>query len=373
MKTRCLGWIWAILLPLTAGAGPNVDALFKPLADAKAPGAAVEVRQDGRIIFQRGYGLCDLQTLHKIGPRTDFRLASVTKQFTAMAIMLLVHDGKLNYDQSLTDIFADFPDYGRAITIRALLTHTSGLPDYEVLMGPQWSATHQINDEAVLDLLKRQSMGKFAPGTSWAYSNSAYVVLGLIVAKVSGRSFPRFLYERIFKPLQMTSTLAYVKGQEEVKNRAYGYSRNEHGELVASDQSSTSATLGDGGVYSNLVDLAKWDAALRSNTLLSAGEMSDAFTPVTLADGSKPSWPLETGEDNLDPGKPVDYGFGWFLDPYKGHVRVWHSGNTSGFRTVIDRFVPEHLLIVILANRTDLDPSSLALQIADMFLTRKAL
>jgi CubicO group peptidase (beta-lactamase class C family) len=367
MKSRCLGWIWAILLPITAGAVPNIDALFKPLIDAKAPGAAVEVRQDGHIVFQRGYGVCDLQTLHEIGPRTNFRLASVSKQFTAMAIMLLVHDGKLNYDRRLTDIFADFPNYGRAITIRALLTHTSGLPDYEALMGPQWSATHQITDEAVFDLLKQQSVGKFAPGTSWDYSNSGYVVLGLIVARVSGQSFPRFLYERIFKPLQMTSTLAYVKGQKEVENRAYGYSRNLRGELVASDQSSTSATLGDGGVYSNLLDLAKWDEALRKDTLLTAGEMAVAFTPVTLADGSKPSWPLQAGEDNLDPGKPVAYGFGWFLDPYKGHVRVWHSGSTSGFRTVIDRFLTEHLSIIILSNRTDLDPSSLALQIADMF------
>jgi CubicO group peptidase (beta-lactamase class C family) len=273
----------------------------------------------------------------------------------------------------LTDIFADFPDYGRRITIRALLTHTSGLPDYEALMGPQWSATHQISDEAVLDLLKQQSAGKFAPGTSWAYSNSGYVVLGLIVAKMSGRSFPEFLDERIFKPLHMTSTLAYVKGKREITNRAYGYSRNAQGELVASDQSSTSATLGDGGIYSNLVDLAKWDDALSNHTLLNAGEMSAAFTPIALADGSKPSWPLQAGEDNLDPGKPVDYGFGWFLDPYKGHMRVWHSGNTSGFRTVIDRFITEHLSIIILSNRTDLDPSSLALQIADMFLSKEAL
>jgi CubicO group peptidase (beta-lactamase class C family) len=217
-------------------------------------------------------------------------------------------------------------------------------------------------------LLKQQSKGKFAPRTSWAYSNSAYVVLGLIATKVSGRPFPELLHERIFEPLQMTSTLAYVKGQNEIGNRAYGYSRNDRGELVDSDQSSTSATLGDGGIYSNLIDLAKWDDALREHSLLSAGEMSAAFAPVKLANGSNPLWPSQAGDDNLDPGKPVAYGFGWFLDPYKGHSRIWHSGTTSGFRTVIDRFPVEHLSIVILSNRTDLDPSSLALQIADIFL-----
>lgn len=358
----------AVLLPFLLVAVTTIDGLFEPLIGLNSPGAAVMVRQNGRTVFQKGFGVADTRTLRKIGPATNFRLASFTKQFTAMAIMLLVHDGKLQYGQTLTDIFPEFPAYGRAITIRNLLNHTSGLPDYEKLMGPEWSAAHQIDDRKVLDLLEHQSKGDFAPGTKWAYSNSGYVVLGLIVSKVSGQPFPRFLHERIFKPLHMTSTLAYVKGQAEIQNRAYGYSRNDKGELIPSDQSSTSATLGDGGVYSNLLDLAKWDDALRNRTLLSAREMADALTPVKLADGSQPLWPEQPGDDNLNPGKPVTYGFGWFLDPYKGHDRMWHSGSTSGFRTVIDRFPSDRLAIVILSNRTDLDPTSLALQIADIYL-----
>ncbi|SPE34425.1 putative 3-mercaptopyruvate sulfurtransferase [Candidatus Sulfopaludibacter sp. SbA6] len=174
----------------------KLDSIFSSLADEKSPGMAVLVRSHGRTLFERGYGIRDLRTSAKIDAQTDFRLASFTKQFTAMATMLLIHDGKLRYDQSLTDIFPEFPAYGRAITLRHLLTHTSGLPDYEDLMeaagkakGPTWSASHQIQDGDVLDLIERQTAGKFAPGTSWAYSNSAYVVLGLIVAKVSGQPF----------------------------------------------------------------------------------------------------------------------------------------------------------------------------------------
>ena len=181
----------------------------------KSPGLAVLVRKDGRTVFERGYGVRDLRSMRKIDAETNFRLASFTKQFTAMAVMLLVRDGKLRYDQPLTDIFPGFPPYARAITVRHLLTHTSGLPDYEDAMDAnQWTPEHQIQDEDVLALLQRQAKPQFAAGTSWAYSNSAYVLLGLIVAKVSGEPFGQFLEDRIFKPLHMRDTLAYRNGKK---------------------------------------------------------------------------------------------------------------------------------------------------------------
>ncbi len=348
-------------------AAAQIDAAFAPLADGKSPGLAVLVRKDGHTVFQRGYGVRDLRTLQRINAVTDFRLASFTKQFTAMAVMLLVHDGKLRYDQRLTDIFPDFPPYARAITLRHLLTHTSGLPDYEDVMDAhQWTPEHQIQDEDVLALLERQTAPQFAAGTSWAYSNSAYVLLGLVVAKVSGEPFAQFLEDRIFKPLHMTGTLAYRKGRNTVPHRAYGHSRKE-GAFVETDQSSTSATLGDGGVYSDLVDLAKWDAALQNHTLLSEGEMSAALTPIKLGDGGQTNWPSAPGDDNLNPGKPVAYGFGWFLDPYRGRTRMWHTGSTQGFRTVIERFPTEKLTVIVLCNRTDLDAAALALRAADVW------
>jgi len=352
----------------------KIDALFSGVTARDAPGLAALVRENGKTVFEQGYGLRDLRTKTKIDAHTNFRLASFTKQFTAMAIMLLAHDGKLGYDETLTEIFPDFPVYGKSITIRNLLNHTSGLPDYEDLMeraertnGQRWSPEKQIQDSEVLELLKKEKSGKFAPGTSWSYSNSAYVVLGLIVAKVSGKPYSEFLGERMFTPLKMDRTLVHQKGKNKVEDRAFGHSR-EHDAFQETDQSSTSATLGDGGIYSNLEDLAKWDDALRNHTLLSEKEMQPALTPVKLNDGSEPRWPTEANDDNLHPGKPVSYGFGWFLDPYNGRRRMWHTGSTMGFRTVIERFLGENLTIIILSNRTDLDPEKLSLKVADILV-----
>ena len=353
----------------------RIDAIFSGVTSPDAPGLAVLVRQNGKTLFERGYGVRDLRTKSRIDARTNFRLASFTKQFTAMAIMLLVRDGKLRYDETLTEIFPDFPNYGKTVTVRNLLNHVSGLPDYEDLMevtekakGPLWSPEKQTQDAEVLELLKKEKTGKFAPGTSWSYSNSGYVVLGLIVAKASGKSCGEFLHERIFAPLKMNHTIVYQKGKNEVANRAFGHSK-ENDALKETDQSSTSATLGDGGIYSNLEDLAKWDDALRNHTLLSEKEMQPALTPVKLNDGSEPHWPTEQNDDNLHPGKPVSYGFGWFLDPYNGHQRMWHTGSTMGFRTVIEHFLTNKLTIIILSNRTDVEPEKLSLQVADLLLS----
>ena len=353
----------------------EIDALFAAVTQKDAPGLAVLVRRNGRTLFEQGYGVRDLRTMAKIDARTNFRLASFTKQFTAMAVMLLVRDGKLRYDDKLTRIFPEFPAYGRDITIRNLLNHTSGLADYEDLMdaeekakGPVWTPEHQIQDQEVLQLLEKAPKGFFAPGTSWAYSNSAYVVLGLVVAKSSGKSFGDFLAECIFAPLRMDHTLLYVKGKNQVTNRAYGHTREkETGRFKETDQSPTSATQGDGGIYTSLEDLAKWDDALRNHTLLSAAEMTPALTAATLVDGSPTRWPDPPHGDNGTPGKPVSYGFGWFLDPYEGHPRMWHTGETMGFRTVIERFTADNLTIIILCNRTDLDPAKLALSVADLY------
>jgi len=358
--------------------GKQIDEIFSRATSPAEPGLAVLVRQKGKPVFERGYGVRDLRSKAAIDARTNFRLASFTKQFTAMAIMLLVHDGKLRYDQTLTEIFPDFPTYGSAITIRNLLNHTSGLLDYEDLMdalektkGPTWTAEKQIQDDEVLELLKKEKNGKFPPGTSWSYSNSGYVVLGTIVAKVSGKTYAEFLRERIFAPLKMDYTIVFQRGKNEIVNRAFGHSK-ENSALKETDQSSTSATLGDGGIYSNLEDLAKWDDALRTRILLSEKEFQPALIPVKLNDGSEPHWPKEANEDNLHPGKPVSYGFGWFLDPYQGRQRMWHTGSTIGFRTVIERFTEAGgLTVIVLCNRTDLDPEKLSLQVADLFFSTK--
>lgn len=381
-----LGVAWCSLLPTCHAQVSDEESLRQQIeavvlndTHATEPGLALLVKKGSTIYIEKGYGVREFGKPARIDPATNFRLASLTKQFTAMAILLLVHDGKLRYGDRLTDFWPDFPAYGKTITIRHLLTHTSGLPDYEQLMeraekqsGPRWSAEKQIQDEEVPALLKQQTTGKFAPGTNWAYSNSAYVVLGLIVAKQSGTSYGEFLERRIFAPLGMKHSVAYVKGKNKIASRAFGHSPlvQEPGARArlfsVDDQSSTSATLGDGGIYSNLEDLSRWDDALQNHTLLSAREMEPAFTPMRLQDGSEPHWPAEADEDNLAPGKPVSYGFGWFLDAYRDQPRMWHTGSTEGFRNVIERFTADGVSIVILSNRSDLNPKTLAEKIADL-------
>jgi CubicO group peptidase (beta-lactamase class C family) len=340
----------------------QIDAVFGPLKSSSAPGAAVLVVHNASPVFRRGYGVADLRTLHPIGPNTNFRLASFTKQFTATCIMLLVRDGKLHYDDHLTDIFPEFPAYGKEITIRNLLNHTSGLPDYEDLLMAQYPDTPpdkipQILDAGVLKLLKQETAGKFQAGSKWEYSNSGYAILATIVEKVSGKPFGQFLHERIFAPLKMNNTLAYEKGKNEVPHRAFGHTREKDG-WRQTDQSPTSAVLGDGGTYSSIDDLAKWDRALRDHRLLSETEMLPALTPA----------PTSNGPPRLPSGKEVKYGFGWFLDPYKGHKRMAHDGETIGFLTTIQRFPQDDLTIVVLANRSDVNPEDLALKVADLFL-----
>jgi CubicO group peptidase (beta-lactamase class C family) len=292
-----------------------------------------------------------------------------------MAIMLLVRDGKLRYDESLTDIFPEFPVYGKQITVRNLLNHTGGLLDYEDLMneeektkGQIWSEEKQIQDAEVLQLLEKESHGKFAPGTKWEYSNSGYVVLGLIVEKSSGKPFGDFLRERIFVPLKMEHTLVFEKGKNRIVNRAYGHAKK--GTVFSeADQSSTSATQGDGGIYSNLEDLSKWDDALREQTLLSETDFLPAITSAKLPPGTQAKL-AEDVPDSLR-GKASAYGFGWFLYLQGTHPLLWHYGDTMGFKSAILRYTRDNVTVIVLSNRSDLDPGTLALKAASLLLPAK--
>jgi len=350
-----------LMAATAADKSKDVDTLFSNI-HKDGPGAAVLVIKNGEVVFERGYGISDLRTHNTIDQHTNFRLASLTKEFTATAIMLLIKDRKLHYDDRLTDIFPDFPAYGRAITIRNLLNHTSGLLDYEDLMAATDPSKpvldQQIKDAGVLQIMKQQTHTKFATGTKWDYSNSGYAVLAMVVEKVSGKPFGEFLHERIFAPLGMNNTVAYERGKNEVAHRAYGHSKTDTG-WQEHDQSTTSAVLGDGGVYTSLDDLVKWDAAVGKHTLLCAEQMRPAITPVQ-APGVK-------GPD----GEPAEYGFGWFVNPYNGHARMWHYGETVGFRTAIQRFTNDDLTVIVLCNRDDLNAVALSLQVADVYLKNR--
>jgi CubicO group peptidase (beta-lactamase class C family) len=338
----------------------QIDSIFSTVTSKTEPGLAVLVRKDGHTVFERGYGMRDLRSDLPIDEHTNFRLASFSKQFTATAIMLLVHDGKLHYEDRLTNIFPEFPAYGKEITIRNLLNHTSGLQSYEEALrkkypDTEWENIPQIQDEGVLAIMEKQTGTKFPPGTKWEYSNSGYEVLANVVRKISGEPFEDFLRQRIFQPLRMDNTVVYKYGKNKVVDRAYGYTKNAN-VWLETDQSPTSATLGDGAVYTSVDDLIKWDDALRNHTLLSQQEFLPAITPVAVSEGE------------VDPGNPhAGYGFGWFLDSYRGHPRMWHTGETIGFGTVIERFPNDNLTIVVLANRTDLNPKELAQKAADLY------
>lgn len=326
----------------------SVDQLFSSYNGKDTPGAAVMVIKNGKPIFKKAYGLANLEDKTSVTLATNFRLASVTKQFTAMCLMKLVERGQLSYDHTLQQIFPEFPVYGRNITIRHLLQHTSGLIAYEDLIPD--TATVQVLDQDVLKMMMAQDSTYFAPGTQYRYSNSGYAVLAMIVEKISGQAFAQFLQENIFKPLGMKNTVAYEKGLSTVKSRAFGY-RQEGGQFIFSDQSLTSAVLGDGGIYSSVEDLLKWDQALYTEKLVNKTTLDLAFTAGLLPEG-----------------KSLEYDFGWRIDQYHNQPRLWHTGSTSGFRNVIQRYPEARFTVIILTNRAEPDVQALADKLTDLFL-----
>ena len=255
----------------------DLDRLMRDY-DGAVPGAAVLVLRDGQPLVRKGYGMAALETGTAVTPQTGFRLASISKQFTAASILLLAQDGRLALEDPVAKWLPSLPPATRGVTLHHLLTHSSGLVDYEDLMAPD--ATAQLRDADVLRLLERENRLYFAPGSDYRYSNSGYALLALVVGKASGLDFPGFLRQRIFAPLGMSGAVAFEDGVSTVPHRAYGHSL-EAGEWRRADQSSTSAVLGDGGIYASIDDLAKWDAALYDDRLLSDASRSAAFSVQT--------------------------------------------------------------------------------------------
>ena len=326
----------------------HVDRLMSRY-EGNMPGASLLVIRDGKPLLRRSYGYANLEDRIAATPATNYRLASVTKQFTAASILLLAQDDKLDLDDSLRKWFPTLPEVAEAMTIRHVLSHMSGLIDYEDVIPAAMTA--QLHDADVLKILETQNETYFSPGKGYRYSNSGYALLALIVGKASGKDFASFLKERIFSPLGMHDTIAYEPGLSTVNNRAYGYSE-EHGIWTRTDQSQTSAVLGDGGIYSSIDDLAKWDAALYDDRLLSAQSRELAFTAATETDDPK-----------------VNYAMGWRVTDEKiGGRTLWHSGETIGFRNVIIRFPEQHFTVVLLTNRNDPEPYQTAREIAQLFL-----
>ena len=328
----------------------SIDALFSDFNKPGTPGASLAVIQDGTIIYEQAYGLADVENNVRATPSTNYRLASVTKQFTATAILRLVDQGKLSLDSHLTDVLPGMPAYAHDVRIRHLLGHTSGLVDYEDFVPD--SQRVQVLDADVLKLLSGIDTMYFPAGAKFRYSNSGFALLALVVEAVSGEPFAAFLKKNIFEPLGMKHTVAYQNGISTVDNRAFGHSRSDAG-FIRTDQSNTSAVLGDGGIYSSVEDLFRWDQDLYANRLISPGLRQQSFTPGVLNDGTR-----------------TTYGFGWYIEPYKNLKSIYHTGSSRGFRNAIFRVPEQHLTVIILTNRNEGEPIEIARKVADLVLAR---
>lgn len=329
----------------------RIDQLFNEYDSNLLPGAAVMVIKKGEIILQKSYGMADLENNLPVTADANFRLASVSKQFTAITVLQLIEAKKLALDTKLTDVFPDFPDYGRNITIQDLLQHTSGLQDYENLVPEQQK--EQVKDADVLALLKSVDSCYFEPGEKYQYSNSAYAVLTQVLEKITGLPYREYLRQNIFNPLRMKNTLAFEKGKNQISNRAFGYTIREDGTIEFTDQSMFSAVLGDGGIYSNLNDLYLWDQALYTNKLLGKTLLDQSFK-----------------NQHNNAGETINYGFGWRLESYLGTEIKYHTGSSRGFRNILYRIPEKQFTVIVLTNRdgnSRLDTLELAHHIVDLF------
>lgn len=311
-----------------------LDAVMQRNFPANQPGGALLVVIDGKTVYNRGFGLANLEPKTPITPETNFRLASVSKQFTAMCILLLKKQQKLSFDDNLLRFFPDFnPRVGQNIKLRHLLTHTSGILDYESLLDN--NRKEQIFDAEVLSLLKPQDSTYFEPGSRFRYSNSAFCLLTQVVERVTKKPYREFISEAIFEPLGMSQTTLYEPSRT-IPNRAMGYARAKNGQIRFSDQSVTSGTQGDGCVYTSLADYKKWNDALATNRLVNLAEQ------------------LGRVRHPLDKQPGGFYGLGWFFTQTNGKApELFHSGSTCGFSNCVVWLPAKKALVVLFSNLAD--------------------
>lgn len=330
----------------------EIDALLRQTYRPEEPGAAVIVVKNGDVILRAGYGMANLELGVAIEPHMVFRLGSITKQFTAVAILMLLEEGKLALDDEITRFFPDYPTQGHRITVEHLLTHTSGIKSYTDM--PEWMPLWRkdLTLAELIDVFKDQPM-TFAPGSRWAYNNSAYVLLGAIIEAASGQSYEEFLQRRLFEPLGMAHS-GYDHTERIVPGRAAGYAQGPEG-FQNAPYLSMSHPHAAGALISSVDDMARWDAALYTDTLLRRETLQRAWTPAVLTDGT------ETG-----------YGYGWMLISYEGYRLIEHGGGIPGFLTDAIRVPDERLYVAVLTNRAVPDPSpdTIALKIVGLALGR---
>ena len=342
--------------PIAAKADKIDDYVSVQIRRLHIPGLSLAIVRDGRITKAQGYGLANIELKARATKETVYEIGSNTKQFTAAAIMMLVEDGKVHLEDAITKYFPEAPEAWHGITIRHLLTHTSGIQNHVAV--PHWLDVFRTNlvfetappRGELLRMFFKLPL-EFQPSETWAYDNTGYYLLGIVIEKASGKSYWQFLDERIFKPLGMNTT-RNTDPQPIVPNRASGYEwKNDHFEnrpiLLPA------IAFSAGSLLSSVEDMAKWDAALSNEKLVRKSSLDQMWTAAITNNGTD---------------APFNYGFGWFVDSYHGHRLVQHSGGTPGFSSVIYRFIDDKLTIIVLTNHSDRIVDQLAIDLAGIFV-----
>jgi D-alanyl-D-alanine carboxypeptidase len=329
-----------VFLPLTAAADTisDLDSYFQRHYPADEPGATIAIVRDGEMVFSKAFGMADLE--NGIANQTNmvFRLGSITKQFTAVAIMMLAEEGKLSVDDDITKHLSTYKPPPSTVTVEHLLTHTSGIPSYTAI--PGWfdkKIRENLSVEEMMDAWEDLPL-EFEPGSKFNYNNSGYYMLGAIIESASGMPYDQFIDERIFKPLGMTTSY-YDHSAQIIPNRSRGYEQAPDGTFRNASFLDMGQPYAAGSLASTIDDMAKWDAALYTDVLLPQSVLQKMWTSYKLTDGSE-----------------AGYGYGWFVGEHNGHRIITHGGGIPGFRTEGFRIPEEKLYVSVLSNGAAVGP-----------------
>ena len=335
--------------PIALSPEKRINQLFGKYSGNDVPGAAIAVVRNGEIQYKNGFGMANLEYDIPVTPSTIFHIASVSKQFTAFSILLLEKEGKLSLDDDIRKFIPEVPDFGAKITLRHLANHTSGLRDqWNLLAMAGWRLDDVITKEHILKLISKQKELNFNPGDEYLYCNTGFTLLAEVVARVSGKSFPEYTDENIFKPLKMSNTLFYDDHEKIVKNRAYSYQSAEDGykKSVLSY-----ANVGATSLFTTVEDLSLW-AMNFENPVVGDQSMIDKMKQRAI----------------LNNGDTIDYALGQVVSTYKGLNMINHGGADAGYRTFLVRFPDQKFSVIVFSNDASCDPGTLAMKVADIYL-----
>ena len=364
MKKVVMGIVMLISYAHVFCQADKVDAYLKEaIQQNHIPGLSVAVIRQGKLVFTKQYGLANVELSVPLESISPFKIASLTKPITAIAVLQLEEEGKISLDSTLSHYLSGLPSQWSTVTIRQLLSHTSGIPDY--FQSPDWSWRNSwrldLTHEEFISIVAKTPMA-FKPGTHIQYSNSGFYLLGMLIEKISGHSYREYVDLNIFRPLQMNFSRR-DDAEEIISNRVSGYTF-AHDSLKNAEYNSDTWAYSEGGIITTASDLAKLDSALYTDKLLKPSTIEKMWTPSNLNNGRK----AVIGDNGA--GKPNYYGLGWFISYYNNHRVVLHGGEKPGFTSTYFRFIDDHLSIIVLANLSSSPLYKIAGDIADLYFAK---